>query len=127
MANAVSPLGFLDENFLIGRNKSEAADGKTMLEKLMSYSYIHHGGGAGGLLALALLAAGCDSSVGGGTFGEVGNGTFKYECVNDGDAACSATSAIDSFRVSEDLGRKGALPDAVAVGGVFSLSFDPFF
>ncbi len=77
------------------------------------------------LLALLLLGSGCDSSLGGGTSGEVGNGTFDYVCTNSGDAACSKTKAIDEFRVSEDLGTKGAIPGAVAVDSVFSLAFDP--
>lgn len=78
------------------------------------------------VVALGALGLGCnDDSLGGGTSGQIGNGTFEYRCYNQGDAVCSETAAIDSFRVGEELRRNGAIPVAVAVGGVFTLSYDP--
>ena len=77
------------------------------------------------LVATWGASAACDGVYGSGTSGNVGNGTFDYECLTQSDAACSKTDAIDSFAASNDLvGRRG-MPRAVAVGALFGLNFDP--
>jgi hypothetical protein len=70
--------------------------------------------------ALACLA--CGSAPGGGAAGELGQGTFTYECVNDGDAHCASRSEIDEFD-GRDLGDSGSMPRAVAVGSTFGLTY----
>ena len=70
------------------------------------------------------LLPGCKGTTGSGTYGELGAGTFNYVCINPGDAVCSGNNAIDSFLVRRDLGRSGAIPDAIAVGSVFSLDYE---
>lgn len=74
------------------------------------------------LVSVLGLLAGCGSSPGSGAAGELGQGTFEYVCVNDGDAKCSMTSNIDEFDV-HDLGSPKALPQGVAVGSIFGLRY----
>jgi hypothetical protein len=73
----------------------------------------------------ALVAAGCGGSTiePPGTIGELGQGTFRYSCIEDGDPVCNTTSAVDSIKVSGDLGLKGEAPSAIAVGGRFDLTY----
>ncbi len=76
-----------------------------------------------GLLPLAV--AGCSSSeaVTQGTIGEMGEGVFMYACVDDGDAVCNETAAVDSQAVEVDLGIEGEMPSAVAVGARFDIHY----
>lgn len=83
-------------------------------------TYSRRGGKAALLWALA--SVGCGSSPGDGAAGELGQGTFAYECANDGDAHCASRSEIDEFD-ARDLGPEGSLPRAVAVGSTFGLSY----
>jgi hypothetical protein len=67
-------------------------------------------------------AVACGSSPGTGTAGELGQGTFEYECVNSGDAHCASRAEIDEFD-ARDLGETDGLPGAVAVGSIFGLKY----
>jgi hypothetical protein len=53
----------------------------------------------------------------------LGVGTFDYNCFNPSDAACAESEVIDVFRASNDLGNQKQLPQAVAVGSKFGLSY----
>jgi hypothetical protein len=69
----------------------------------------------------AVLAAGCGEDLGQAT-GELGAGTFQYECVDSTDYACRDPEA--SFRIfGNNPLIPDALPRAVAVGSEFRLSF----
>ncbi|MCH2108680.1 MAG: hypothetical protein MK135_05090 [Polyangiaceae bacterium] len=70
---------------------------------------------------LTLLSA-C-STPGNGIRGELGVGTFDYNCLIASDAACSESGAIDAFLAANDLGSDKDLPRAVAVGSRFGLSY----
>lgn len=80
---------------------------------------------------LALVSAmGCGAATAGcsggdidGTLGQLGEGVFRYECVEDSDARCNQTGAVDTFEVSSDIGVDPELPTAVAVGARFDLTF----
>jgi hypothetical protein len=74
---------------------------------------------------LALAATGClEGSDGGGTAGELGEGSFTYECeLIPADPVCADKSEIDELQITSDLGTSGELPFAVAVGGRFDLSY----
>ena len=68
----------------------------------------------GPLVYLGLLA-GCDDP-GDGIRGQLGVGTFDYNCLIESDAACAESGVIEDFRASNDLGNQKQLPQAVAVG-----------
>lgn len=73
----------------------------------------------------ALLAVGCGASSGElpGTLGELGEGTFRYNCVDDGDAVCNTTNAIDRSLAEREFGINGEIPQAIAVGARFDLIY----
>jgi hypothetical protein len=74
--------------------------------------------------AFAVGAVGCGA--GGeapGTLGELGEGTFRYQCVDEGDAVCNTSAAVDTNLVETELGINGELPAAVAVGARFDLVY----
>lgn len=75
--------------------------------------------------ALALMATGCSAGAvePPGTLGELGMGTFRYNCIEEGDAVCNQTQAVDTFLVSADLGINGEAPAAIAVGARFDLAY----
>jgi hypothetical protein len=77
------------------------------------------------LAALGLALAGCgDGTLGyDGSLGELGEGFFSYNCVDDGDAVCNTSNAVDTMAVDLELGMAGELPAAVAVGARFDLSY----
>ncbi len=83
---------------------------------------------AGGWLpVLAIVgAAGCGGSAvePPGTLGELGEGTFRYHCVQLGDAVCNVSGAVDEFEVQGHLGIQGEAPAAVAVGARFDLVYN---
>jgi hypothetical protein len=78
-------------------------------------------------VALAIMAS--SAACGGGaveppgTLGELGEGTFRYTCVQTGDAVCNQSTAVDAFEVQGHLGIAGQAPAAVAVGARFGLSY----
>jgi hypothetical protein len=74
--------------------------------------------------ALGLGSAACgftEEAV--GTLGELGEGSFQYACIEDGDAVCNETTAVDAQAVRGDLGDGVELPAAVAVGARFDLTY----
>ncbi|MBW2456278.1 MAG: hypothetical protein JRI68_17295 [Deltaproteobacteria bacterium] len=80
------------------------------------------------LLALAPLpfaVVGCGDSGGvtQGTLGDLGEGIFTYVCVDDGDAVCNETAAVNPQDVEIDLGINGEMPSAVAVGARFDIHY----
>ncbi len=75
------------------------------------------------LVGTSLMVLGCGGGDVAGTLGQLGEGVFRYECVEDGDPRCNATSAVDSLAVSADLGVDPELPKAIAVGARFDLTF----
>lgn len=58
-----------------------------------------------------------------GTIGELGEGTFHYICVDEGDAVCNKSGAVDTGKVQADLGIQGQAPEAIAVGARFDLTY----
>lgn len=76
-----------------------------------------------GLVSSILLATACGSSSGSGSPGELGEGTFRHECVIAGDAVCAAEGAIDQFELTESIGSDNTLPSAVAAGARFGLEY----
>jgi hypothetical protein len=77
-----------------------------------------------GLVTLMSLVVGCgDSSDVDGTFGQLGEGVFRYGCVDDGDARCNETESVSSLETSASLGIDPELPTAVAVGARFDLTY----
>ncbi|HZO16443.1 MAG TPA: hypothetical protein VFB62_24380, partial [Polyangiaceae bacterium] len=71
-------------------------------------------------IPLALAAAGCDGLSGPGTTGELGQGTFSYQCaLSEGDAVCNDAfpDPVNRNTVSADLGIDGQVPAGIAVGG----------
>jgi hypothetical protein len=75
------------------------------------------------LLSLATAACSGSGGVNPGTVGELGEGVFNYQCVDDGDAVCNETASVDSQAVETDLGVNGELPTAVAVGARFDVHY----
>ena len=65
------------------------------------------------LAGIALAATGCTPV---GSNGELGNGTFSYQCDSDSDPVCDDTSGFSGDHV---------LPGAIAVGARFSLRYTP--
>jgi hypothetical protein len=77
-------------------------------------------------IPLALAAAGCDGLSGPGTTGELGQGTFSYQCaLSEGDAVCNDAfpDPVNRNTVSADLGIDGQVPAGIAVGGRFDLTY----
>jgi hypothetical protein len=75
---------------------------------------------------VALAAAGCGGLSGTGTVGELGEGTFSYECeLAEGDAACNLVSPdpVNRQIVDTYLGTGGELPAGVAVNGRFDITY----
>jgi hypothetical protein len=80
----------------------------------------------GVLATISLAGAGCTGTGSGastGTVGEAGNGVFHYVCLDEGDAVCAETAAVDPAMVVPDLGSSGQLPRSIAVSGRFDLSY----
>jgi len=77
------------------------------------------------LAPLPLAVASCSDSeaVTQGTIGDMGEGVFTYTCVDDGDAVCNQTAAVDSQAVEIDLGINGEIPSAIAVGARFDIHY----
>ena len=75
--------------------------------------------------ACALVAlAGCGHDLGrSGSLGQLGEGYFTYGCVDEGDAVCNITDAVNTAQVDIELGLDGQIPAAVAVGSRFDLSY----
>lgn len=78
--------------------------------------------GAAGTLSVGLLV-GCGNSAGSGSPGELGEGSFRHECVIAGDAVCVRAGAIDQFELTASLGTDDTLPNAVAAGSRFGLNY----
>src|SRR5262245_47861180 len=75
-------------------------------------------------IPLALAAAGCDGLNGPGTVGELGQGTFSYQCaLSEGDAVCNDADAVNRTTVGAYLGIDGQIPAGIAVGGRFDLTY----
>jgi|SRR5690606_4534016 len=76
-------------------------------------------------VAALVLCAGCDGEEGPGTGtpGELGDGTFEYQCQNRGDVKCSAADAVDDFELIHDIRSGLDLPRAVAVGATFGVRY----
>lgn len=72
---------------------------------------------------MGVAAIGCGDGDVDGTLGELGEGVFRYACIEDGDARCNETNAVSSFDVSAVLGIDPELPTAIAVGARFDLSY----
>lgn len=75
---------------------------------------------------LALPALGCDGISGPGTPGELGQGTFSYQCaLSEGDAVCNDASLnpINRDVVETQLGIDGQIPAGIAVNGRFQLTY----
>jgi len=72
------------------------------------------------LVATALV--GCVGGEAPGSLGELGNGSFAYRCIDDGDAVCNTTDNV-ATSVELDLGIEGELPSAIAIGARFELDF----
>jgi len=70
------------------------------------------------------VVSGCSDPDATGSAGELGAGSFAYSCVADSDAACSVGGAVDALSSARHFGRRGVIPDAVAVGALFGLRFD---
>ena len=76
------------------------------------------------LLAVAVSGCATDDVLGAdGSIGALGEGFFSYLCVDDGDAVCNQTEAVNTAAVDLDLGEQGALPTSVAVGARFDLDY----
>jgi len=75
--------------------------------------------------ALLAFATGCDLPLDGGSRGDLGAGSFNYDCVATGDAVCNRTGAVDANHTEIVLGISREVPLLVAVGGRFDLSFRP--
>lgn len=73
-------------------------------------------------LAGVALLTGCSSDLS-GTLGELGEGVFRYNCVEDGDARCNETEAVSSFETSDTLGIDEELPVGIEVGARFDLTY----
>lgn len=74
-------------------------------------------------MGMGMTTVGCSGGDVAGTLGQLGEGVFRYECVEDSDARCNQTSAVDTFEVSSDIGVDPELPTAVAVGARFDLTY----
>ena len=80
----------------------------------------------GVLVTLSLGGAGCagtGNDAPTGTVGDAGYGVFRYACVDEGDAVCAETAAVDSAVTRPDLGVDGQIPRSIAVSGRFDLSY----
>ena len=77
----------------------------------------------GQLVCLTGLAACTVSDPGDGISGELGVGTFDYQCVIASDAACISDGVVDAFLAKNDLGGQKEPPQAVAVGARFGLNY----
>jgi hypothetical protein len=72
---------------------------------------------------LGLAASGCSGGDIDGTLGQLGEGVFRYSCIEDGDARCNETNAVSSIEVSTSLGVDTEVPEAIAVGARFDLTY----
>ncbi len=75
-------------------------------------------------VGVALMGTACSAGdPGTGSLGELGEGVFTYHCIDDGDAVCNVTAAVNTAEVDFELGLDGEIPAAVAVGARFDLTF----
>ena len=72
------------------------------------------------LITFATIGCSADLS---GTLGQLGEGVFRYNCVETSDARCNDSESVSSFDTAASLGVDPELPEGIAVGARFDLTY----